>query len=91
MGVEGLTRSLSQELPAGMAAVAFNPGVINTDMLRSTFGEQASEYPSPQEWAIEAVNRLENLSATDNGKPRTHNLQTSRLFLFPFLSLAPLL
>ena len=67
-GVEGLTRSLSQELPAGMAAVAFNPGVINTDMLRSTFGEQASEYPSPQEWAIEAVNRLENLSATDNGK-----------------------
>ena len=40
-GVEGLTRSLAQELPSGLGAVAFNPGVINTDMLRSTFGEQA--------------------------------------------------
>ncbi|MEK9773650.1 MAG: SDR family NAD(P)-dependent oxidoreductase [Opitutae bacterium] len=67
-GVEGLTRSLSQELPAGLAAVAFNPGVINTDMLRSTFGKQASAYPSPAEWAVDAVNRLEKLSLGDNGK-----------------------
>jgi NAD(P)-dependent dehydrogenase (short-subunit alcohol dehydrogenase family) len=67
-GVEGLTRSLAQELPSGLAAVAFNPGVINTDMLQSTFGEQAHTYPSPAEWAIEAVNRLEKLSPVDNGK-----------------------
>ena len=67
-GVEGLTRSLSQELPSGLAAVAFNPGVINTDMLQSTFGELAHSYPSPEEWAIEAVNRLEKLSPLDNGK-----------------------
>ena len=38
-GVEGLTRSLAQELPDGMTAVAFNPGIIDTDMLRSCFGE----------------------------------------------------
>ena len=67
-GVEGLTRSLAQELPSGLAAIAFNPGVINTDMLQSTFGEQAHSYPSPQEWAVEAVNRLEKLSPVDNGK-----------------------
>jgi len=67
-GVEGLTRSLAQELPSGLAAVAFNPGVINTDMLQSTFGEQANSYPSPAEWAIDAVNRLEKLSVLDNGK-----------------------
>jgi NAD(P)-dependent dehydrogenase (short-subunit alcohol dehydrogenase family) len=66
-GVEGLTRSLAQELPQGLAAVAFNPGVINTEMLRSTFGEQAKSYPLPQEWAVDAVTRLENLSLHDNG------------------------
>ena len=66
-GVEGLTRSLAQELPKGMAAIAFNPGVINTDMLQSTFGQQALSYPNPNDWAVEAVNRLENLSVDDNG------------------------
>ena len=30
--IEGLTGALSQELPAGLAAVALNPGVIDTDM-----------------------------------------------------------
>ena len=67
-GVEGLTRSLAQELPSGLAAVAFNPGVINTDMLRSTFGEQALGYESPQEWAKHAVDKLELLTSTDSGK-----------------------
>lgn len=67
-GVEGLTRSLSQELAPGLAAVAFNPGVIDTSMLRSTFGDQACNYPTPTEWATEAVTRLEKLSTKDNGK-----------------------
>lgn len=67
-GVEGLTRSLSQELAPGLAAVAFNPGVIDTSMLRSTFGDQACNYPTPTEWAMEAVTRLEKLSTKDNGE-----------------------
>lgn len=67
-GVEGLTRSLAQELPNGLAAIAFNPGVINTDMLRSTFGEQAKGYESPQEWSKHAVDKLELLTSTDSGK-----------------------
>ena len=67
-GVEGLTRSLAQELSDQMAAVAFNPGVVNTDMLRSTFGDQALDYESPKEWAIRAVTRLEMLTPEDSGK-----------------------
>ena len=67
-GVEGLTRSLAQELPSGLAAVAFNPGVINTDMLQSTFGAEAKNYPNPQDWSVDAVTRLENLDAQDNGQ-----------------------
>ena len=67
-GVEGLTRSLAQELPSGLAAVAFNPGVINTDLLQSTFGAEAKNYPNPQDWSVDAVTRLENLDAQDNGQ-----------------------
>ena len=67
-GVEGLTRSLAQELPSGLAAVAFNPGVINTDMLQSTFGAEAKNYPNPQDWSVDAVTRLKNLDAQDNGQ-----------------------
>ena len=66
--VEGLTRSLSQELPAGLAAVAVNPGVINTDMLRSCFGADAEQYPAPEAWARIAVPFLLGLGPQDNGK-----------------------
>jgi NAD(P)-dependent dehydrogenase (short-subunit alcohol dehydrogenase family) len=40
--IEGLSQALAQELPAGMAAVALNPGIIDTEMLRSCFGEGAA-------------------------------------------------
>ena len=69
--VEGLTQSLAQELPSGMAAVALNPGIINTDMLRSCFGGGATSYPSPEEWATVAVPFLLKISAGDNGRPLT--------------------
>src|SRR5205807_5285973 len=49
--IEGLTQALSQELPAGMAAIPLNPGIINTDMLQSSFGSSASAYPTAEEWA----------------------------------------
>lgn len=67
-GVEGLTRSLAQELPCGLGAVTFNPGVVNTEMLRSTFGEEALSYESPEEWAIHAVDTLVSLTTADSGK-----------------------
>ena len=67
-GVEGLTRSLAQELPPGLAAVAFNPGIINTDMLRSCFGDGASSHENPVDWAKHAVSRLEKIGLPDNGQ-----------------------
>lgn len=67
-GVEGLTGSLAQELPSGLSVVAFNPGVINTDMLRSCFGEQAANYESPATWAKKATDCLIGLGTSDNGK-----------------------
>jgi len=69
--MEGLTGALAQELPAGMAAVSLNPGIIATDMLRSCFGGSASGYPAPQEWAKSAVPFLLKINASDNGRPMT--------------------
>jgi NAD(P)-dependent dehydrogenase (short-subunit alcohol dehydrogenase family) len=68
---EGLTQALAQELPSGMAAVPLNPGVIDTDMLRSCFGGSASAYPSPEKWAKRAVPFLLNLGAKDNSRQLT--------------------
>ena len=48
--IEGLTQSVAKEVPPGIAVVALNPGVINTDMLTICFGSQASLYPSPDTW-----------------------------------------
>ncbi len=66
--IEGLTSALAQELPEGMAAVPLNPGVINTDMLRSSWAEGAASYPSPAEWARKAIPFLLDLGPKDNGK-----------------------
>jgi NAD(P)-dependent dehydrogenase (short-subunit alcohol dehydrogenase family) len=69
--IEGLTQSLAQELPSGMAAVPLNPGIINTEMLQSAFGGSASNYPTAQEWAKIAVPFLIKLGPQDNGKQLT--------------------
>jgi NAD(P)-dependent dehydrogenase (short-subunit alcohol dehydrogenase family) len=67
--IEGLTRSLAQELPEGMAAVALNPGIIDTQMLRSCFGADAAQYPDADEWATRSVPFILGLAPKDNGKP----------------------
>lgn len=69
--VEGLTGGLAQDLPAGLAAVALNPGVIDTEMLRSTFGSSASSYLPPEEWAKSAVPFIDGLDASNNGDSLT--------------------
>jgi NAD(P)-dependent dehydrogenase (short-subunit alcohol dehydrogenase family) len=53
--IEGLTKALAEELPEGMCAVALNPGIINTDMLRTCWPDDAAAYPSPKEWAEKAA------------------------------------
>jgi NAD(P)-dependent dehydrogenase (short-subunit alcohol dehydrogenase family) len=69
--IEGLTQSLAQELPPGMAAVPLNPGIINTDMLQSCFAGGANNYPTPEEWAKTAVPFLLKINPADNGKQLT--------------------
>lgn len=66
--IEGLTKSLALDLPKGMAAIAFNPGVIDTDMLRQSWGSEAGGYVKPSEWAERAAPFLLRLSVKDNGK-----------------------
>jgi NAD(P)-dependent dehydrogenase (short-subunit alcohol dehydrogenase family) len=66
--IEGLTLAMSHELPRGMTAVPLNPGVIDTDMLRTCWSGDASSYPSPEAWAERAVPFLLQLDPKDNGK-----------------------
>ncbi len=66
--MEGLSKSMAQELPTGMACVPLNPGIIDTDMLRSCFGSQASHYPDAEAWAKRAVPYLLSLTPRHNGK-----------------------
>lgn len=65
--VEGLTKSVAKELPSGMAVVALNPGVINTEMLASCFGSSSSLYQPPESWAPKAADMILNLTMADNG------------------------
>jgi NAD(P)-dependent dehydrogenase (short-subunit alcohol dehydrogenase family) len=69
--IEGLTRALAQELPEGLATVALNPGVIDTEMLRSAFGEGASAYGNATEWAKTAAPFILGLKASNNGEALT--------------------
>jgi len=54
-----------------MAAVPVNPGIIDTEMLRSCFGESAGSYVDPARWAAQAVPFLLQLGPKDNGTPLT--------------------
>ena len=69
--IEGLTRALAEELPAGMVAVPLNPGIINTEMLQSCFGGNADSSPSAEDWANVAVPFILSLDATSTGEPLT--------------------
>ena len=70
-GIEGLSKALAEELPEGLAVVALNPGVIDTAMLRSCFGEGAEACRTPAEWAETAAPFLLALGAKDNGASLT--------------------
>ena len=69
--IEGLSEAFAQELPSGMASVALNPGIINTDMLQSCFGAGAGSYPTATQWAETAVPFILRLSFRDNGRSLT--------------------
>ena len=71
--VEGLSKSLAEELPKGMACIPLNPGMIDTDMLRDAWEAGANESPTPEEWANKAVPFILKLGARDNGKSLSIN------------------
>ncbi|MFN7805313.1 MAG: SDR family oxidoreductase [Planctomycetaceae bacterium] len=66
--IEGLTQALAQELPRGMAAIPLNPGVINTEMLQSCFGQASQHYPTADEWSHQAARYLLSLGPRHNGQ-----------------------
>lgn len=66
--IEGLTKALAEELPEGMAAVPLSPGVIDTDMLREAWGEDAQRHQKPAEWAKKAAAFILALGPKDNGE-----------------------
>ena len=69
--VEGLSKALAQELPEGMASVALNPGVIDTDMLRSCWNDSAGMHETPDIWAKRAAPFILNIGPEDNGASLT--------------------
>src|SRR5215217_1600729 len=66
--IEGLTQALAQELPKGMAAIPLNPGVIDTEMLRSCWADGAAAYPKAEQWAKTAAPFILQLGPKDNGR-----------------------
>lgn len=66
--VEGMTKSLAQELPEGMAAIPLGPGMIHTEMLEKCFADGASSAVKPEAWASYAVPFILALGAEENGQ-----------------------
>lgn len=73
--IEGLTKALAAELPQGrgkkFAAVPLNPGIINTGLLQSCFGDSANAYGSAETWAKSAVPFILEIDSKDNGSSLT--------------------
>ncbi len=69
--IEGMTRALALELPRGLAAVALNPGIIDTEMLRSCWQDAAGGYPGPEPWSRAAAPFLLDLGTESNGRALT--------------------
>ena len=54
-----------------MAAIPINPGIIHTDMLSISFGEEAANYTPVSDWVLKAVPFILKLKPQDNGVPLT--------------------
>jgi NAD(P)-dependent dehydrogenase (short-subunit alcohol dehydrogenase family) len=69
--IEGLSMAAAHETGGKVAIIPLNPGIIDTQMLRSCFGEGAGHYPGAEEWAQRAVPFLISLGPRDNGRALT--------------------
>jgi NAD(P)-dependent dehydrogenase (short-subunit alcohol dehydrogenase family) len=66
--IEGLSLAMAQEVPKGMAVIPMSPGIINTEMLQSCFGDDAATYEKPSAWAEHAVPYILTLGPEHNGQ-----------------------
>lgn len=69
--IEGLSMATAQDTGGKVAVIPMNPGIIDTDMLRSTFGRSAGGFPDADDWANRAVPFFIKLGPKDNGRPMT--------------------
>ncbi|KAF0093683.1 MAG: short-chain alcohol dehydrogenase [Puniceicoccaceae bacterium 5H] len=69
--IEGLSKSVAQEVPDGLAVIPLSPGTVNTEMLRSIWDEAAKKQPTPEKWAQKAVPYILKLTPEDNGQSLT--------------------
>ncbi|QXD30847.1 SDR family oxidoreductase [Candidatus Pelagisphaera phototrophica] len=69
--IEGLSQAMARELPDGVAIAAMNPGIIDTDMLRSCLGSDASRFGNTTQWAERTGPYLAGLDASINGQALT--------------------
>ncbi|MBX9654606.1 SDR family oxidoreductase [bacterium] len=77
-GIEGLTLALAEELPSGMTAVPLNPGVIDTEMLRKCWGENAASAYKPDAWGKVAAKLILSLGPEQNGEQLAVSLSGSK-------------
>lgn len=66
--VEGLVKTLASELPKTMAAIALDPGTLQTDMLRQALGDGARFFPTPDQWVDKAARMILGLGPQHNGQ-----------------------
>lgn len=69
--VEGLSQAMAQEVPPGLAVVALNPGIIDTDMLRLCWPGNAASFEGPGDWARRVAPWLLRLDGSCNGHALT--------------------
>jgi NAD(P)-dependent dehydrogenase (short-subunit alcohol dehydrogenase family) len=69
--IEGLSMATAQDTRGKVAVIPMNPGIIDTEMLRSTFGDGAGDFPDAEAWARRAVPFFMRLGTKDNGRPMT--------------------
>ena len=54
-----------------MAAVPLNPGIIDTDMLRTCWKDAAPNFPDADAWAARAVPYILSITPEQSGHPLT--------------------
>lgn len=65
--VEGLSKSISEEVPKGVGVVPLSPGMVATDMLYTCYGEPSKQQVDPVTWAKSAVPFILGLTPKDSG------------------------